>query len=84
MTMGVSHTLGIDFGTSNSAVATLAADGSALPLALEGEATTLPTAVFFNAEDRTLHFGRDAVGLYLHGVEGRLMRSLKSLLGSPC
>ncbi|WP_338050905.1 MULTISPECIES: Hsp70 family protein [Ramlibacter] len=76
------HTLGIDFGTSNSAVATLGADGAAFPLTLEGEATTLPTAVFFNAEDRTVHFGRDAIGLYLQGVDGRLMRSLKSLLGS--
>jgi hypothetical chaperone protein len=43
----------------------------------------LPTAVFFNAEDRTVHYGRDAVALYLAGVDGRLLRSLKSLLGSP-
>ncbi|MBL0419295.1 Hsp70 family protein [Ramlibacter sp. AW1] len=49
---------------------------------MEGEAAVLPTAVFFNAEDRSVHIGRDAVALYLAGVEGRLMRSLKSLLGS--
>lgn len=49
---------------------------------LEGTAHTLPTALFFNAEDHHTHFGRDAVGLYLSGAEGRLMRSLKSLLGS--
>ena len=75
--------LGIDFGTSNSAVAAVDAAGAARLLPLEGEATTLPTAVFFNAEDKSVHFGRDAVALYLAGVDGRLMRSLKSLLGSP-
>jgi len=74
--------LGIDFGTSNSAVATVDATGAARLLPLEGDATTLPTAIFFNAEDRTVHFGRDAVALYLAGTDGRLMRSLKSLLGS--
>lgn len=43
----------------------------------------MPTAVFYNAEDRSTHFGRDALAQYLAGTEGRLMRSLKSLLGSP-
>ena len=74
--------IGIDFGTSNSAVALVADDGFARALPLEGTATTIPTAIFFNAEDRTTHFGREAISLYLAGVEGRLMRSLKSLLGS--
>jgi hypothetical chaperone protein len=75
-------TLGIDFGTSNSAVSFVAPDGLAQLVPLEGAATTIPTAVFFNAEDRSTHFGRDAIALYLAGVDGRLMRSLKSLLGS--
>jgi hypothetical chaperone protein len=74
--------IGIDFGTSNSAVAALGADGVARLVRLEGEHTHLPTAVFFNAEGRSIHFGREAVRLYLQGVDGRLMRSLKSLLGS--
>ena len=74
--------LGIDFGTSNSAVSFLAGDGRAKLVPLEGSATALPTAVFFNVEEPGTHFGRDAIGLYLAGVEGRLMRSLKSLLGS--
>lgn len=74
--------LGIDFGTSNSAVASVGADGAARLVPLEGGATALPSAVFFNAEDRKTYFGREAVGLYLSGVDGRLMRSLKSLLGS--
>jgi len=74
--------LGIDFGTSNSAVAAVDAIGVAQLLPMEGDARTLPTALFFNAEDKTVHYGRDAVALYLAGTEGRLMRSLKSLLGS--
>lgn len=82
MTGAGTHTLGIDFGTSNSAVAVVGADGAARLVPLEGAATTLPTAVFFNAEDKSVHFGRDAMALYLAGVDGRLMRSLKSLLGS--
>ena len=74
--------LGIDFGTSNSAVAWVGTDGQAQALAVEGPATTLPTAVFYNTEEGRRHFGRDAVAQYLAGLEGRLMRSLKSVLGS--
>lgn len=76
-------TLGIDFGTSNSAVSWAEDGGLARLLPLEGNALSLPTAVFYNAEDRSTHFGRDALAQYLAGTEGRLMRSLKSLLGSP-
>ena len=76
-------TLGIDFGTSNSAMAWLGHEGSARLIPLEGEAFAIPTAVFYNAEEGRTHFGRDAIGHYLEGTEGRLMRSLKSLLGSP-
>jgi hypothetical chaperone protein len=82
MTDATGSVLGIDFGTSNSAVAVVGGDGAARLLPMEGGATTLPSAIFFNAEDKTVHFGRDAMALYLQGVDGRLMRSLKSLLGS--
>ncbi|MDD0813666.1 Hsp70 family protein [Curvibacter sp. HBC28] len=75
--------LGIDFGTSNSAVAWAHGREDARLMQLEGQATTLPTALFFNAEDKTVHYGRDALSCYLAETEGRLMRSLKSLLGSP-
>lgn len=84
---GTPGVLGIDFGTSNSAVAWASSlPGGERPvqaIPLEGTATTLPTAIFFNGEDHTVHFGRDAIAQYLSGTEGRLMRSLKSLLGSP-
>jgi len=83
MTSSLRGTLGIDFGTSNSAVSWAPDGGAARLIELEGTAQAMPTAVFFNAEDQTTHFGRDAVAQYLAGTEGRLMRSLKSLLGSP-
>ncbi|WP_374669281.1 Hsp70 family protein [Ramlibacter sp.] len=76
-------TLGIDFGTSNSAAAWRRGAEPARALRLEGEHFALPTALFFNAEDGHVYFGREALAQYLSGAEGRLMRSLKSLLGSP-
>ena len=75
-------TLGIDFGTSNSAMSVRQGNGPARMISLEGDARTLPTALFFNTEEQRTHFGRDAIAQYLEGTEGRLMRSLKSLLGS--
>jgi hypothetical chaperone protein len=76
-------TLGIDFGTSNSAMSWAPHNGLSRLIPLEGDAVSMPTAVFFNTEDQRTHFGRDAVAQYLAGTEGRLLRSLKSLLGSP-
>jgi hypothetical chaperone protein len=82
----------IDFGTSNSAVALPrdAADGgSGVQLvALEPGQPTMPTAVFYRA-DTPAHqaeaerlYGRAAIAAYVEGVDGRLMRSMKSILGS--
>ena len=64
--------LGIDFGTSNSAVSYAGSDGLARLVPLEGSATAMPTAVFFNSEDHSTHFGREAIALYLAGTEGAL------------
>ncbi|TPL45839.1 Hsp70 family protein [Mesorhizobium sp. B2-4-6] len=72
---------GIDFGTSNSTVGVIR-DGRARLVALEGEQPTLPSAVFFNFEDGYTYFGRRAISDYTDSIEGRLMRSLKSVLGS--
>ena len=72
---------GIDFGTSNSTVGWLRPDYPTL-LALEDDKPTLPSVVFFNAEENSVSFGRAGLREYLDGHEGRLMRSLKSLLGS--
>jgi hypothetical chaperone protein len=73
--------LGIDFGTSNSTVGWLRPGAETL-IALEDDKITLPSVVFFNMEERRPVYGRLALHEYLEGYEGRLMRSLKSLLGS--
>ena len=78
----------IDFGTSNSAIALPTADGVRL-VAVEGTQRTMPTAVFYAVEglapheEPQRHYGRAAVAAYIEGTEGRLMRSMKSILGSP-
>ena len=72
---------GIDFGTSNSTVGVMH-NGQPRLVALEDGQVTLPSAVFFNFEDNRAYFGRRAIGDYTDSIEGRLMRSLKSVLGS--
>jgi len=42
----------------------------------------MPTALFFSGEDGAVHYGSAALRAYLSGEDGRLMRSIKSLLGS--
>lgn len=74
--------LGIDFGTSNSAAALLDANGALQVMTLDGDRSEMPTAVFFGADPPSLLYGREAMQAYLSGSEGRLLRSLKSLLGS--
>jgi hypothetical chaperone protein len=75
-------TLGIDFGTSNSAAAVIDDSGILRVIPLSAARSEMPTAVFFDAETHHVLFGEDAMQAYLAGHEGRLLRSLKSLLGS--
>ncbi len=49
---------------------------------LEDGKPTLPSAIFFHDEDSQVSYGRAALADYLAGYDGRLMRSMKSLLGS--
>lgn len=72
---------GIDFGTSNSTVAIADADGARL-LPLEADHVTLPSAVFWESDGAAPEFGRAAIAAYVRGDDGRLMRGLKSTLGS--
>ncbi len=72
---------GIDFGTSNSTVA-LADQSRAWLIALEETDVTLPSAVFWESDGAAPEFGRAAVAAYVRGDDGRLMRGLKSTLGS--
>ena len=77
----VAHYCGIDFGTSNTTVGV--SDGATAHLiALESSHRTLPSAMFFDADDHAIHYGRGAIDLYLNGNDGRFMRALKSILGT--
>ncbi|WP_298953534.1 Hsp70 family protein [uncultured Methylobacterium sp.] len=71
---------GLDFGTSNTTLGTLRGARPALE-ALEGEAVTVPSAIFFPRAGEAA-IGRAAIAAYVEGVPGRLMRGLKSVLGS--
>lgn len=79
--------LGIDFGTSNSAAALIGAQGQLNVIPLEGHTNTMPTALYFSQEDGRIEYGSVALATYLKAAQeqvmgGRLMRSIKSLLGS--
>jgi len=79
----MANACGVDFGTSNSTVGWQRPQaGDSLLLPLEDGKATLPSVVFFNADENSFSYGRAGLGEYLAGYEGRLMRSLKSLLGS--
>jgi hypothetical chaperone protein len=77
----MANACGVDFGTSNSTVGWVR-PGQPTLLSLEDGKPTLPSVVFFNADDEQVRYGRAALADYLEGYEGRLMRSLKSLLGT--
>jgi hypothetical chaperone protein len=73
---------GLDFGTSNSAIG-VARDGAVALAPLEQSNTLMPSAVFFDYETKgRVLFGTDAISAYVGQTEGRLMRALKSILGS--
>ncbi len=78
----------IDFGTSNSAVALPQGEAGVRLVELEPGQPTMPTAVFYRADtppqqlEAERLYGRAAVAAYVEGTDGRLMRSMKSILGS--
>ncbi len=88
--------MAVDFGTSNSAVALWRPAQAGGPQAqaevrlveLEPGHPTMPTAVFYRADTPAQQleaerlYGRAALAAYVEGHEGRLMRSMKSILGS--
>jgi hypothetical chaperone protein len=71
---------GLDFGTSNTTLGTIAGAAPVLA-ALEETQTAIPSAIFYEA-DGGVRIGRRAVDAYVEGVPGRLLRSLKSVLGT--
>ena len=73
---------GIDFGTSNSSIAVASRTQKPRLIAVEGEHITIPSAIFYQRNSSEPSFGRLAMQKYMDGEEGRLMRSLKRVLGT--
>lgn len=71
---------GLDFGTSNTTLGTLVGHAPVLT-ELETGHTTIPSAIFYERDGGVL-IGRRAIETYVEGAPGRLMRSLKSVLGT--
>ncbi|MEO1641087.1 MAG: Hsp70 family protein [Pseudomonadota bacterium] len=78
----VMATLGIDFGTSNTAAAVMRAGRPQL-ITVEPGRRTLPTSVFFDYDRKETSYGSAANAALIDGREGRFMRALKSVLGTP-
>ena len=72
---------GIDFGTSNSSIATATKSNIQL-IPVENDSVTIPSAMFFLRKDNTAYYGRAAMDMFLAKNPGRLMRSLKRVLGT--
>jgi hypothetical chaperone protein len=77
----MTRTLGIDFGTSNSA-AGVNVNGAPFLIEIEPGEKTVPTSVFFDPDTKSTRFGGAANRALIRGDEGRFMRALKSVLGT--
>lgn len=72
---------GLDFGTSNSTIG-VGNQHNIHMVALDGDNSILRSAIFLDEEERQIYFGQSAIEQYIEGSEGRLMTSIKSVLGS--
>lgn len=73
---------GIDFGTTNTSAAVTSAEIQPELVNVEDKHVTIPSALFFDAFDNHITFGREAMQNYMLGGQGRFMRSLKRVLGT--
>lgn len=73
---------GIDFGTSNSTIA-IDLDGKISLVPVEQAHVTIPSAIFFQRRDNKAFYGRTAANMFFDRQDGRFMRSLKRVLGTP-
>ena len=71
---------GLDFGTSNTTLGSIV-DKAPVLVPLEAGHLTIPSAIFYERDGGVL-IGRRAIEEYVAGSPGRLMRSLKSVLGT--
>jgi hypothetical chaperone protein len=74
--------LGVDFGTSNTSAAVLHGGRPRL-IELEPGRTSVPTAIFLDFGTRRMLFGTEAVDALVAGREGRFLRAIKRVLGTP-
>lgn len=89
----MTQAVGLDFGTTNSAVSVLQDDGTARLAnfaSLTGRRTTSPSVLYFEPPPKRTpgqgrpHAGHHAIGAYLQAeTKGRFIQSLKSYLGDP-
>jgi hypothetical chaperone protein len=71
---------GLDFGTSNTTLGVMGGGAPSL-VALDQAHGTIPSAIFYEPNGAAV-IGRKAIESYVDGLPGRLMRSLKSVLGT--
>lgn len=77
------YVAGIDFGTTNSAIS-VSDGGEPHMIQIGHSSTTIPSALFFDESTRCVFMGHDAYNKYREPFsEGRFMRSLKRILGTP-
>jgi len=72
---------GLDFGTSNSTIG-IYKNQTVEMVTLDDNKNYLRSAIFLNNETRQAMFGEKAIEEYIDGTAGRLMTSIKSVLGS--
>lgn len=72
---------GFDFGTSNSTLGTINNQQPVLAH-IPPHGSVVRSAIFFDAEKKHYVFGQEGVRQYMGGCTGRLLMSLKSVLGS--
>tara|TARA_Y100001960_G_scaffold332878_1_gene435297 strand:+ start:714 stop:1979 length:1266 start_codon:yes stop_codon:yes gene_type:complete len=77
------NVFGFDFGTSNSAIASIK-DSTISPILLENNNPIIPTALFYKAtiNEYTVDYGKKALENLEDGEIGRCFRSIKSSLGN--
>lgn len=72
---------GLDFGTSNTTLG-IANHKDCRLIALENATPTMRSAIFCDTEMKEWVFGQEGIDRYLDACPGRLMMSLKSVLGT--
>ncbi len=72
---------GIDFGTTNSTIGIVSSNGPELVQIEKGQ-SSIPSVLFFPEKESTPILGQSAIDSYINGTSGRLIRSIKRILGS--